>query len=89
MCSLPTIHFVKSNLLKFALLFCLAAALARAGESWGGLRVGMKAAEVQRLVGEPLLATTGHGYVRWCFDHLGDVVFYRGVVVSWTRPVRA
>ena len=72
--------------LKYVVIYCAAAVVARAGGAWTGLQAGMNPVQVQRLVGQPLFATVGHGYLRWSFDRLGDVTFYRGAVVSWTEP---
>ena len=79
-CHLKLLH------LKYVVLFCAAAVVARAGGTWSGVQAGMNPVQVQRLVGVPLFATAGHGYLRWSFDSLGDVTFYRGAVVSWTEP---
>ena len=77
---------MKFSALKCLALGCLLAAAARAAGPWDDLRPGMSQAQVLRLVGNPLIATRGHGYVRWSFDALGDVTFYRGQLVSWTAP---
>jgi hypothetical protein len=76
---------VKSALLKLLALFCLTAAASAAG-SWSALRAGMNVTEVQHLVGPPVLATAGHGYIHWCFDAEGDAIFYGGSLVFWTAP---
>ena len=70
----------------FVTVFSLAAVLARAAEPWAQLRSGMGEAQVQQLVGLPLVASSGHGYLHWCFDREGEVMFYGGTLLYWTVP---
>jgi hypothetical protein len=60
-------------------------ALTPSHAAWSDLRAGMEMAEVQRLVGEPLIASRVRGglFVTWTYDQRGYVLFEHGRLRFW------
>ncbi len=60
------------------------AAKMTASVAWERVEAGLSHAEVRRILGEPLMRSTGRGFEVWIYDAQREVVWMRGVVVAWT-----
>ena len=69
----------------FGLCLLLLPLMAKGADGWTLLRAGMSAQEARTVLGEPILATTGRGFVIWYYDHGSEVVIYNRVI-AWTAP---
>ena len=51
---------------------------------WTKIKAGLNGDEAMKLLGQPLLRTTGRGFDVWIYDGHGEVVFAGGPLKGWT-----
>ncbi len=71
---------------RMILLALLFVACARA--EWSDVKEGLGPQSVIKLVGTPLVGSSGHGgqFVTWIYDRGGYIVFENGRVAFWQAP---
>ncbi len=55
--------------------------------AWEKLQRGMSAAQVERIVGVPLLRNAARGHELWIYDAGANAQFLGGALSAWSVPV--
>lgn len=67
-------------------LTCSAAAADSEQVAWAKLQRGMSQAEVERIVGVPLLRNAARGHELWIYDGGASLQFHGRALSAWTAP---
>lgn len=57
--------------------------------AWQKLQRGMNQAQVERIVGVPLLRNAARGHELWIYDAGANAQFHGGALSAWTAPASA